>query len=97
MSSVKVMNIWQCIPDAEDTFEQELKRLFDTSIAEGGCIAYEIYQPKDSHSEYVVIEEWADEDALCSHQNSAHYKHFIRIAPVLQARPPKNKQLTRLI
>ncbi|NCD70734.1 putative quinol monooxygenase [Mucilaginibacter agri] len=97
MSSVKVMNIWQCNPDAEDTFEQELKRLFDTSVVEGGCMSYEIYQPKDSQSEYIVLEEWADEDALGRHQNSPQYKHFIRIVPVLQACPPKNSQLKRLI
>jgi quinol monooxygenase YgiN len=97
MSSVKVMNVWQCTPDTEETFEQELKRLVDTSVTESGCLAYEIYQPKNQPNEYVMIEEWQDEDALDQHQNSAHYKHFVRIAPVLQNKPAEIKQLVRLV
>jgi len=97
MSSVKVINVWQCTPDAEETFEQELKRLVDTSVTESGCIAYEIYQPKNQPNEYVMIEEWQDEVALGQHQNSPHYKHFVRIAPVLQNKPAEIKQLVRLV
>jgi quinol monooxygenase YgiN len=97
MSSVKVINVWQCTPDAEETFEQELKRLVDTSVTEDGCISYEIYQPKNQSNEYVMIEEWQDEDALDQHQNSPHYKHFVRISPVLQNKPAEIKQLVRLV
>jgi len=97
MSSVKVINVWHCTPDAEDTFEQELKRLVDVSVTENGCISYEVYQPKDKPNEYVMIEEWQNEDALGHHQNSSHYKHFTRISPVLQKKPAETKQLVRLV
>jgi quinol monooxygenase YgiN len=95
--SVKVINVWQCTPDAEDTFEQELKKLVDISLGEEGCISYEIYQPKDQRGEYVLIEEWQNEDALHTHNLSSHYRHFVRISPVLQNKPPEIKQLIRLV
>ncbi|OKS84800.1 hypothetical protein RG47T_0233 [Mucilaginibacter polytrichastri] len=94
---MKVINVWQCTPDAEETFEQELKKLVDISVTEDGCICYEIYQPKNQPNEYVMIEEWQNEAALDHHQNSSHYKHFIRISPVLQDKPAQIKQLVRLV
>lgn len=95
--SVKVINVLQCTSDAEETFEQELKKLVDISLTENGCIACEIYQPVDHQHEYVMIEEWQSEDALNNHHDSSHYRHFIRIAPVLQNKPPEVKQLVRLV
>lgn len=95
--SVKVINVLQCTFDAEETFEQELKRLVDISLNEDGCIAYEIYQPKDKRGEYVMIEEWQNEDALSHHKDSPHYRHFVRVSPVLQNSPAEVRELVRLV
>ncbi|MCJ8208548.1 antibiotic biosynthesis monooxygenase [Mucilaginibacter sp. RS28] len=95
--SVKVINVLQCASDAEETFEQELKKLVDISLHEEGCLAYEIYQPKDKRGEYVMIEEWQNEDALSNHKGSSHYRHFIRVSPVLQNSPAEVKELVRLV
>lgn len=95
--SVKVINVLQCTFDAEETFEQELKRLVDISLHEEGCIAYEVYQPKDKRGEYVMIEEWQSEDALTHHKDSPHYRHFVRVSPVLQHCPAETRELVRLV
>lgn len=95
--SVKVINVLQCTSDAEETFEQELKRLVDFSVNEAGCLSYEIYQPKDHKGEYIMIEEWQTEDDFNHHQCSPQYVHFKRISPVMQYKPAEMYQLIRLV
>lgn len=95
--SVKMIHILECDADAEKAFEQELRRLVELSVVEEGCVKYEIYQPMDQDGQYIVIEEWIDEDTFSQHKDSAHYKHFVRIAPALQTRPAEVKQLIRLV
>ena len=49
-----------------------------------------------THS-YFGHEEWADEDALSRHMETAHYKYFVHISPALLETPADVKILTRLI
>jgi quinol monooxygenase YgiN len=95
--SVKLIAIMHCNADAEETFEQELKKLVETSLQEEGCLNYELYQYNDERCRYVIIEEWADEESLKNHQDAVHYRHFVRISPVLLSKPAKVKTLTRLV
>ncbi|WP_158826820.1 putative quinol monooxygenase [Mucilaginibacter lacusdianchii] len=95
--SVKLIAMMHCNMDAEETFEQELKKLVDTSLQEDGCLKYEVYQYNNERCRYLIIEEWRDEDSLSRHQEAVPYKHFVRISPVLLARPAKIKTLERLV
>ncbi len=94
--SVKLIAVLHCNLDAEETFEQELKRLVEASINDPRCLSYELYQYNGERCHYVIIEEWQDEQALKHHQDAVHYKHFTRVSPVLLAEPAKIKVLTRL-
>jgi quinol monooxygenase YgiN len=94
--TVKLIAILHCQTDAEETFEQELKRLVEASVAEDGCLKYELYQYENERCRYVIQEEWQDETALKKHQESPHFKNFARVAPVLLVKPAKIKTLTRL-
>lgn len=94
--SVKVIALLHCHADAEETFEQELKRLVEASVNEEGCIQYELYQYKQQSCHYMMIEEWRDDAAFQHHQDTPHYKHFVRVSPVLLQQPVEIKVLTRL-
>lgn len=95
--NVKLIAIMHCNIDAEETFEQELKRLVETSVSDEGCLKYELYQYENEPCRYVILEEWQDEHALKKHQETSHYKHFLRVAPVLLTKPVKIKKLNRLV
>ena len=95
--SVCLLSSLHCKKDAEAAFDTELKKLVDASLTEEGCVAYELYQYKDETVRYVIKEEWRDEDALSSHMESAHYKNFVRVSPVLLEHPAEVKILTRLV
>lgn len=94
---IKLIAMMHCKSDAEETMEQELKRLVDASVQESGCLKYELYQHKAQRCYYIFIEEWLNEDALNRHKESSHYKYFNRIAPVLLEKPVEIISLTRLV
>src|SRR3954462_2758778 len=68
--NVKLIAIMHCNIDAEETFEQELKRLVETSVNDEGCLKYELYQYENEPCRYVILEEWQDEQALKKHQET---------------------------
>jgi len=95
--SISVIAILTCKRDTEATLQIELKKLLNASLAEEGCIAYEIYECCHEKCQYIVIDQWENEDALEIHKASPHYKYFIHIAPALLADPIEIKTLNRLV
>ncbi len=95
--SVRSIAILHCQADAEEAFELELKKLVESSAADDGYIAYEIFQYQDKPYKYVLTDEWRDEEAFEAHQASAHYKHFMRVVPVLLEQPLEFHRVARLV
>lgn len=63
----------------EDCIEQMkelLRTMVQLSKEEKGCFAYDIFQLKDKPKEFLVVESWANNDALEGHKHSAHYKFY---------------------
>jgi len=48
------------------------------TVKEQGCISYELFQDVKEPNVLVILEEWADEQALEKHMGS---EHFTRIIP----------------
>ena len=95
--SISLLASVHCKKDAEGAFDTELKKLIEASLKEQGCLACQLYQYKDEPTKYVIEEEWADEDALSRHMETAHYKYFVHISPALLETPADVKILSRLI
>lgn len=94
---IKLVALLRCKADAESTLEQELKKLVENSVQENGCLKYELYQYSGKRCHYAIIEEWQNEEALNRHKDSPHYKHFLRISPVLVDTVIDPIMLTRLV
>lgn len=62
--------------DKKDIFLKLAKELIIESRKEDGCIAYDIYEGIDVRS-LTFIEEWRDEKAIESHNNSNHFKTIV--------------------
>jgi quinol monooxygenase YgiN len=58
------------------------------SLAEPGCLGYEVFAQLDDHSALLLIERYRDSEALQSHRLSAHYRELVvdRILPLLESR-----------
>ncbi|MEI0531780.1 putative quinol monooxygenase [Brachyspira pilosicoli] len=62
--------------DKKERFLKLAKELIIESRKEEGCIAYDIYESIDGRS-LTFIEEWKDEEAIKSHNNSNHFKTIV--------------------
>ena len=57
-------------------FIETAKELIEKSRKEEGCISYSLYESTDG--KYLTfIEEWKDEKAIESHNNSPHFKSIV--------------------
>lgn len=74
---------------------EELKRiLLEAAVPtqkEAGCLRYEICQNKDVPSEFIAVEEWADQAAIDRHMATPHVKTLFEKIPALLAQPPELK------
>ena len=95
--TISVIATLCCRKEAEAAFQAELKKLLKATLAEDGCLAYEVYECADEKGEYIVIDQWESEEALGRHQRTPHYKYFMHIAPALLAGPIEIKALNRLV
>ena len=68
--------------DMVDKFLEEAKPLVKGSNAEEGCIKYELHKALDAGNIFFMVEEWKDQAAIDSHNESAH---FTSIVPKLGA------------
>jgi quinol monooxygenase YgiN len=67
-----------CRADVVAAFKARLLRHARTSVENepGGCLRFDVHQEAADPRLFLLIEEYADEQALEAHRASAHYKAF---------------------
>ena len=64
-----------------------LKSLRAQSLAEAGCLGYEVFEQADEPGTLLLLERYRNEQAAQAHRDSSHYReHMDRIRPLLAAR-----------
>jgi quinol monooxygenase YgiN len=86
--SIVVVAHWRTTEGALDTIEGLLAELRPRSLAEPGCLGYEILQGRDDPTSIVLIERYRDEVSLEAHAGSLHYQDLVvaKIRPLLTDR-----------
>ncbi len=65
-------------------FRKVAERIVKLSRADDGCLAYDVHQQKDDPRNFLLREQWRDQEAL-----TAHVEHLVReFGP-----PPEGGQL----
>ena len=59
-------------PDSIDETREVLLGLIEPTVAEAGCITYELHQNTADPTDFTFIEEWTDDASLDVHLESAH-------------------------
>jgi quinol monooxygenase YgiN len=62
------------LPDKVELVKAILLELIEPTRQETGCIKYELLQNQSDPTEFTIVEEWASDEALQAHGNSAHLK-----------------------
>jgi quinol monooxygenase YgiN len=100
MSTTTTLTIvarWQPLPEAYAEVMEIVGQLRPQSLAEPGCLGYQVFESADEPRTILILEHYRDAEALESHKLSAHYQALVvgRVLPllaerkveVLQARP----------
>jgi len=85
---VVVIAHWQTTESALDTVLALAAELRPLSLAEPGCLGYEILRSVDESTTVALIEHYRDQQALDAHLSSRHYQDLVvgRIRPLLTDR-----------
>ena len=73
-------------PDKVDEFIAGIKANHEGSIAEPGCLRFDVAQSQDDPTEFLLWEVYLDEEAAAFHKTTPHYLAFKEHMPELMAR-----------
>jgi autoinducer 2-degrading protein len=73
-------------PHKVDEFIAGIKANHEGSIAEPGCLRFDVVQSKDDPTEFLLWEVYLDEEAASFHKTTPHYLAFKERMPELMAR-----------
>jgi quinol monooxygenase YgiN len=84
---VVVVARWQVRGSVDEVLEL-VARLRAASLAEPGCLGYEVYRAAAAPDTLLLLEHYRDEAALQAHRQSAHYGSLVvdGVLPRLAAR-----------
>ena len=79
-----VLNVtYKCKPELREAFLERIRKegIDAASRAETGNLKYDYYIPYDASDDLLLIEKWADEDALKAHAETPHYARLKELKP----------------
>jgi quinol monooxygenase YgiN len=63
--------------DQIDLIKTELLKLIDITLAETGCINYDLHQDNENPAHFVFYENWETRELWQSHMGGKHLKDFV--------------------
>ncbi len=85
---IKVIARWQSASGAIGQVLSIIAELRPKSLAEPGCLGYEVYMGVDAPGSLLLLENYRDKAALEAHRQSEHYQSLVveRALPLLKDR-----------
>lgn len=86
--AIVVVAHWRTDQTSLATIDELLPALRERSLAEDGCLGYEVLQSREDPTSIVLIERYRDTASLEAHTRSAHYQELVveKIRPLLTDR-----------
>lgn len=84
-AAITVVARWQPADGALEQVLAIVAELRPQSLAEPGCLGYEVYQGVEAPGSVLLVERYRDDAALDAHRQSAHYQSLVvqRVLPLL--------------
>ncbi|CAM2141279.1 (4S)-4-hydroxy-5-phosphonooxypentane-2,3-dione isomerase [Pararobbsia alpina] len=85
---IVVVARWHVAQDQVNDVLDIVSTLRQHSLAEPGCLGYEVFRSTEDTGTVLLIERYRDAEAIDAHRNSAHYQELVvgRIIPMLTGR-----------
>jgi len=87
--AITVIARWQALPGRADSVLALVAALREQSLAEAGCLAYEVFRGADDDDDAILLlERYRDHPAIEAHRATRHYRELLveRILPLLASR-----------
>lgn len=75
-------------PGKAETLKPILLALVDQTRQDPGCLSYHLLQGLDDPTEFVFVEEWANDGQMQAHLATSHVQQALAQAAPLLAEPP---------
>jgi quinol monooxygenase YgiN len=85
--ALTIVATFKAKPEAAERLVQDLQALAVLSREEEGCISYRPYVAPEDPTAIVMVETWADKDAIAAHNKADHFQAFAKQIPDLLAAP----------
>lgn len=87
-TQITVVARWQPLTASYEEVLALIGELRPQSMAEAGCLGYEVFQSIDEPRTILLLEHYRDAEALEAHKLSAHYQELVvgRVLPLLAER-----------
>jgi len=76
-----VVAVFVTKPGAEDTVEAMFREVVPTTVAEEGCITYQLHRDSENPRRFVFTEEWASRELLDRHLAAPHIQKLFAALP----------------
>ncbi|MFG1789934.1 putative quinol monooxygenase [Nocardia sp. NPDC049149] len=80
----------------ESELREVLQNMIEPTVAEEGCLAYELYLHPTDPSKAVLLEEWVDADALARHFETPHLEACAAALDELLVEPFQLRRFTEI-
>ncbi len=85
---ITIIAMFELKPECVDTFLGLAAECIEASRKEAGNDDYRLYRGKDNEYKYFFVERWKDEQAIETHNASAHFQKFAAgFTPLLAGSP----------
>lgn len=79
--TVPVIAIFCVKPGTETTVEKLFRSVIDTTLAEEGCISYQLNRDTENACRFIWTEEWQSQALLDRHLNAPHIQTLFSELP----------------
>ncbi|MFF3222199.1 putative quinol monooxygenase [Nocardia suismassiliense] len=83
-------------PGREAELREVLQEMIEPTVAEPGCLGYELYLHPTDPSRVVLLEEWVDADALAAHFETPHLKQCAAALDDILVEPFQLRRFTEI-
>lgn len=66
---------------------KSLKLLTGPVVVEPGCLTCQVYEDKKSHGDFLIIEEWHNQDDLTKHLKSPLFRKLLAVTEISDSSP----------
>lgn len=77
MSTLTIVANIRANPDKIDLVRAELEKLVPITLAEKGCIQYDLHQDNDDPTHFMFFENWESRDLWQTHMNAPHLSAYM--------------------